>query len=99
MPRSRWPALGSESISGLCPNPTGSDPTTSWKATTGTARRSSPTYRPAAPEEDLSAYFADRLDLTRVDDKTPFPLRSERWWVRTIDPDEDWEETALTPFD
>lgn len=51
-------------------------------------------YRPTAPEEELSAYFADRLHLARVDDNAPFPLRSDRWWVRSYDPDEDWEEEA-----
>lgn len=51
-------------------------------------------YRPAAPEEELSAYLAERLSLTRVEDDSPFPLRSDRWWVRTYDPDEDWETEA-----
>ena len=51
-------------------------------------------YRPAAPEEELSAYFAERLGLARVEDDSPFPLKSDRWWVRSYDPDEDWETEA-----
>lgn len=51
-------------------------------------------YRPAAPEEELSTYFGERLELTRVEGDPPFPLKSDRWWVRTYDPDEDWESEA-----
>jgi hypothetical protein len=51
-------------------------------------------YRPAVPEGDLSTYFAERLELTRVEGDSPFPLKSDRWWVRTYDPDEDWESEA-----
>jgi len=51
-------------------------------------------YRPAAPEEELSAYLAERLGLTRIEEDTPFPLKSDRWWVRTFDPDEDWDSEA-----
>jgi hypothetical protein len=51
-------------------------------------------YRPTAPDEDLSTYFAERLTLERVEDSSPFPLKSDRWWVHTVRGDEDWEEEA-----
>jgi hypothetical protein len=58
-------------------------------------------FRSAAPEEELSGYFAERLKLARVDDSSPFPLKNDQWWVRTLDADEDWEEESsrigLTP--
>ena len=51
-------------------------------------------YRPAASEDELSTYFAARLDLHRVETEVPFPLRSDRWWVHLVDADADWDEEA-----
>ncbi|HEU5130412.1 MAG TPA: hypothetical protein VFU12_20705 [Glycomyces sp.] len=38
-------------------------------------------YRPAVPEDELSAYFAAKLGLVRSFEDEPFPLRGDRWWV------------------
>ncbi|MCD0442796.1 hypothetical protein LO763_04055 [Glycomyces sp. A-F 0318] len=51
-------------------------------------------YRPAADEQELSAYFAERLGLVRSFAAQPFPLRGDRWWVDTFAPDEDWDGEA-----
>ncbi|SDD03568.1 hypothetical protein [Glycomyces harbinensis] len=51
-------------------------------------------YRPAADEQELSAYFAERLGLVRSVEEQPFPLQGDRWWVDTFTPDEDWSGEA-----
>jgi hypothetical protein len=51
-------------------------------------------YRPADDEQELSAYFAERLGLVRSFEARPFPLRGDRWWVDTVASDEDWDGEA-----
>jgi hypothetical protein len=52
-------------------------------------------YRPATAEDDLSAYFADRLGLVRSDEREPFPLHGDRWWAtHRVDSAEEYDEEA-----
>lgn len=52
-------------------------------------------YRSAAPEEELSAYFAARLGLARSEEGEPFPLTGDRWWAsHMVDTTEEYDEEA-----
>lgn len=52
-------------------------------------------YRPAAPEDELSAYFAAKLSLERSFESRPFPLHGDRWWsAHMFDTAEEYDEEA-----
>jgi hypothetical protein len=52
-------------------------------------------YRPAAPEEELSAYFTARLGLKRSFEEDLFPITGERWWgTHRYDTAEEYDEEA-----